>query len=146
MNRNRTSTKTVQRTGATPRLKKNDHQNGTMLNGHNGLSADLFRTNHDLIDTQAIVRLENHWRRDARWQGISRPYSPEKVLRLRGTLAVEHTIAERMARKLWDLLESEDFVPALGALTGNQDVQMAQASPVPHIPTKVYIQPTVSRW
>lgn len=127
MKPSRISTKTVPRTGVKPRLQRNDHHNGTMLNGHNGRSEELIRSGADLIDPQAIVRLENHWNRDARWQGIRRPYGPEKVLRLKGTMPVEYTIADRMARKLWDLLQSEDFVPALGALTGNQAVQMAQA-------------------
>jgi isocitrate lyase len=98
-----------------------------MSNGHNGVSKDLFTTKRTFIDNQTVIRLENHWNRDSRWQGIRRPYSPEKVLRLRGTMLVEHTIADRMAHKLWDLFQSEDFVPALGALTGNQAVQMAQA-------------------
>ncbi|MFC5450335.1 isocitrate lyase [Paenibacillus aestuarii] len=62
-----------------------------------------------------------------RFEGASRPYSAEDVLRLRGTVAVEHTLATRGARKFWELVNQEDFVPALGALTGNQAVQQAKA-------------------
>jgi isocitrate lyase len=62
-----------------------------------------------------------------RWDGIARPYSPEDVEKLRGSLRIRHTLAERGARRLWELLHSEDYVHALGALTGAQAVQMIQA-------------------
>ncbi len=62
-----------------------------------------------------------------RWQGISRAYTPEDVKRLRGTVYVEHSLARHGAQKLWRLLHEGDYVAALGALTGNQAVQMAQA-------------------
>jgi isocitrate lyase len=75
-------------------------------------------------ESQAV---EKQWRNDPRWRGVCRTYTAERVLRLRGTMKIEHTIAERMSRKFWDLLLTERFVPALGALTGNQAVQMAQA-------------------
>ncbi len=64
---------------------------------------------------------------DSRWEGVTRPYSSKDVERLRGSLKVEHTIANVGARRLWDLLKSEDFVPALGALSGQQAVQMVRA-------------------
>ncbi len=79
------------------------------------------------IPTAEVQALENQWRNDARWRGAIRSYSAEKVLRLRGTLKIEHTIADKMARKFWDLLRSEPYINALGALTGNQAVEMAQA-------------------
>src|SRR5437868_11021555 len=62
-----------------------------------------------------------------RFAGIERPYSREDVERLRGTIGIEYTLARRGADKLWKLLQSEEFVPALGALTGNQAVQQARA-------------------
>jgi isocitrate lyase len=62
-----------------------------------------------------------------RFDGIERPYSQEDVERLRGTVQVEHTLARRGAEKLWDLLHTENFVAALGALTGNQAVQQVRA-------------------
>ena len=79
------------------------------------------------IPAEEIKALEQFWRTDRRWEGLVRNYSAEKVLRLRGTMKVEHTIADRMARKLWDLLNNGSYVNALGAFTGNQAVQMAQA-------------------
>jgi len=83
--------------------------------------------NIDLITTEEIRELDNYWRNDPRWRGITRNYSAEKVLRLRGTVKVEHTIADQMSRKLWKLLNSEPYVNALGALTGNQAVQQVRA-------------------
>jgi len=66
-------------------------------------------------------------RYDGRWQGITRPYTKEDVLRLRGTIKIEHTLARMGAERLWELLHSEPYVAALGALTGNQAVQQVQA-------------------
>jgi isocitrate/methylisocitrate lyase len=62
-----------------------------------------------------------------RWDGIERPYTLEDVERLRGTVHVEHTLARLGAERLWELLQHEDYVPALGALTGGQAVQMVKA-------------------
>ncbi len=78
------------------------------------------------LDSQARL-LEQEWRENPRWQGIKRPYQAADVMRLRGTLLVEHTLARRGAEKLWMRLKSQDYVPALGALTGNQAMQMARA-------------------
>ncbi|MBV8352514.1 MAG: isocitrate lyase [Verrucomicrobia bacterium] len=64
---------------------------------------------------------------DRRWQGISRPYQPEDVERLRGSFSVEYTLARKGAERLWHLLHAEEYVPALGALTGNQAVQQVKA-------------------
>src|SRR5262249_45500925 len=62
-----------------------------------------------------------------RWDGIERPYSTDDVERLRGSVVVEHTLARLGAERLWSLLQTEPFVPSLGALTGGQAVQMVQA-------------------
>lgn len=62
-----------------------------------------------------------------RWRGVERPYSWQDVKRLRGSLRIEHTLARRGAEKLWSLLKTEPYVPALGALTGNQAVQQVRA-------------------
>ncbi|MEO3924342.1 isocitrate lyase [Micromonosporaceae bacterium B7E4] len=72
-------------------------------------------------------RLRTEWATDPRWRGVERVYQPEEVVRLRGVVQEQHTLADRGARRLWDLLHQEDFVPALGALTGNQAVQMVRA-------------------
>jgi isocitrate lyase len=78
---------------------------------------------HQLNDTQ----LEKNWKTDARWHGITRPYSAQDVARLRGTIHIEYSLARLGAERLWDLLHSESYVAALGALTGNQAVQQVQA-------------------
>jgi len=67
------------------------------------------------------------WSRDARWQGIERRYTAEDVVRLRGTVHVEHSLARLGAERLWDLLQDAEPVRALGALTGNQAVEMVAA-------------------
>ena len=64
---------------------------------------------------------------DVRWRGITRPYLPADVERVRGSLRIEHTLARRGAEKLWQLLQNEDYVAALGALTGNQAMQQVKA-------------------
>ena len=64
---------------------------------------------------------------ESRWTGVERPYDTAQVLRLRGSVKVAHTLATEGARKLWELLKLEPFVPALGALSGGQAVQMAKA-------------------
>jgi len=74
-----------------------------------------------------IAALENQWRSNPRWQGITRPYKAEDVIRLRGTVQVEHTLARLGAERLWDLLHKEPYVAALGAMTGNQAIQQVEA-------------------
>ena len=71
--------------------------------------------------------IARQWNEDPRWAGISRAYGAEDVLRLSGSVEIRHTLAERGAERLWDLLRSEDFVQALGALTGNQAIQQVKA-------------------
>src|SRR6202020_2249876 len=61
------------------------------------------------------------------WAGITRDYSAQGVIRLRGSVVEEHTLARRGANRLWELLQTEDAVRALGAITGNQAVQMVKA-------------------
>ena len=74
-----------------------------------------------------IAALENQWRSNPRWQGITRPYKAEDVIRLRGTVQVEHTLARLGAERLWDLVHQEPYVAALGAMTGNQAIQQVEA-------------------
>ncbi|MDP8950620.1 MAG: isocitrate lyase, partial [Actinomycetota bacterium] len=62
-----------------------------------------------------------------RWEGIERPYSAEDVARLRGSVRIEYTLARMGAERLWELMRSEPYVKALGALTGNQAVQQVKA-------------------
>ncbi|MDQ3270112.1 MAG: isocitrate lyase [Pseudomonadota bacterium] len=72
-------------------------------------------------------QLRKEWNSNPRWAGIERTYSAEDVVRLRGTVAVEHSLAALGASKLWNSLQREDFVNALGALTGNQAMQQVKA-------------------
>src|SRR5581483_5674730 len=75
----------------------------------------------------AVRELERAWRADERWLGIERGYGAEDVVRLRGSVAVEYTLARRGAERLWRALREEPRVAALGAITGNQAVQMVRA-------------------
>jgi len=75
----------------------------------------------------AIRQLQCAWAEHPRWAGIKRNYSAEDVLRLRGSVTIEHTLARRGAERLWALLGEEPFVNALGALTGNQAMQQVKA-------------------
>jgi len=76
---------------------------------------------------QEAARLADDWKNDSRWDGITRDYSAEDVVRLRGSIREQNTLAYRMADRLWELLQHEDYVSALGALTGGQAVQMVKA-------------------
>lgn len=71
--------------------------------------------------------LTHDWKNNARWKGVLRPYSAEDVLRLRGSIHIEHTLARMGAEQLWDVLTTEPYVNALGAMSGNQAVQQVQA-------------------
>lgn len=74
-----------------------------------------------------INQLEQNWATNPRWQGIRRDYSAADVVKLRGSVQIEHTLARLGAERLWNLLRSTDYVHALGAVTGNQAVQMVKA-------------------
>src|SRR5688572_16891398 len=73
------------------------------------------------------VAMENEWATSERWHGIKRGYTAADVVKLRGSVEIKHTLAERGAKRLWELLHSEPYVPALGAMTGCQAVQQVQA-------------------
>ena len=77
--------------------------------------------------SQQAANLRASWETDLRWADVRRDYSAEDVIRLRGSVVEEHTLARRGAERLWELLHSEDAVRALGAITGNQAVQMVKA-------------------
>jgi len=83
----------------------------------NGKNGNNGKTNHSNTDGST----------NARWSGIMRPYSQDDVLRLRGTIQIEYTLARLGAERLWNLMHSDPYVPALGAITGNQAIEMVQA-------------------
>ncbi|MDX6645052.1 MAG: isocitrate lyase [Miltoncostaeaceae bacterium] len=76
---------------------------------------------------ELAAQLEESWATDPRWSGVERAYSAEDVIRLRGSLPIEHTLATVGATKLWRLLHTEPYINALGALTGNQAMQQVKA-------------------
>ncbi|HLA13192.1 MAG TPA: isocitrate lyase [Pyrinomonadaceae bacterium] len=79
------------------------------------------------MESQDHVTLKNNWTTDKRWQGIKRGYAAKDVVKLRGSVEIKYTLAEIGARRLWELLHSEHYVAALGAMTGCQAVQQVQA-------------------
>src|ERR671913_1177158 len=79
------------------------------------------------MKTDDHVALENEWATSERWRGIKRGYTAADVVKLRGSVEIKHTLAERGAKRFWELLHSEPYVPALGAMTGCQAVQQVQA-------------------
>src|SRR5436190_23099008 len=81
---------------------------------------------HNLFDPH-IADLATMWADDPRWKGVARRYSADEVVRLRGSVQIEHTLARLGAERLWYVLHHEPYVRALGALTGNQAVQQVEA-------------------
>ena len=80
---------------------------------------------------EQVLQLKNDWEMNERWAYVERPYTAEEVVKLRGSLQPEYTLARIGAEKLWNMLHKEDYVNCLGTLTGGQAVQGAQtiASP-----------------
>jgi isocitrate lyase len=80
-----------------------------------------------MTDQLDVARIKKDWAESPRWKGVQRGYTAEDVVRLRGTVHIEHTLARRGADKLWKLMNETPFVNALGALTGNQAMQQVKA-------------------
>jgi isocitrate lyase len=78
-------------------------------------------------DVTPIIEMERDWLENPRWKGVERPYDANEVVRLRGSLTIEHTLARQGAEKLWKRMHEDDYVNALGALTGNQAMQQVRA-------------------
>ena len=101
-----------------PTMNENGNGNGKYAaNGHGKHGTKGHST----------AELARNWKEDPRWQGITRPYTPADVERLRGSIHIEYTLARMGAERLWYLLHTEPYVAALGALTGNQAVQQVRA-------------------
>ncbi len=77
-------------------------------------------------NVQTAESLKTSWHTDPRWRGLTRPYSAEEVLRLRPSVQVKHTLAERGSNRLWELLHTRPYVHTMGAMTGAQAVQMVK--------------------
>src|SRR3954465_9992005 len=93
-------------------------------------------TGEQFVDRKKEIQaLEQDWATNSRWQGIKRGYSAEDVVRLRGSVKIEHTLARLGAEKLWKLCNEKPFVNSLGALTGNQAMQQGPAGrPAVYLP------------
>jgi isocitrate lyase len=99
-----------------------DSANGNGKHAMNGHS-----TCKNIIGGPSAAELEASWKGNLRWRGITRPYSGEDVVRLRGSIQIEYTLARLGAERLWNLLHSDEYVAALGAMSGNQAVQQVKA-------------------
>ncbi len=98
-----------------------DNSNGNgkyTMNGHSAYK--------NIIGGPSAAELEASWKGNLRWRGITRPYSGQDVVRLRGSIQIEYTLARLGAERLWSLLHSEEYVAALGAMSGNQAVQQVK--------------------
>src|ERR1700730_6485161 len=80
-----------------------------------------------MMSRQLVEELTHSWKTDTRWQGVKRPYTAEDVFKLRGSIPIEYTLARLGAERLWNLLHTEPYVAALGALNGHQAVQQVKA-------------------
>ena len=103
--------------------------NGHQHHPFNQRPSEQLRSEQERATQYALAQecLANEWKTNPRWEGVERPYTAEDVLRLRGSIHIEHTLARLGAERLWRLLETETYVNALGAVTGNQAVQQVQA-------------------
>ena len=99
------------------------------FNGNGNSNGNEHPSGHGAAKARdaAFGALEHQWATSARWQGIIRPYSAADVYRLRGSITIEHTLASLGAQRLWELLHTQPYVHALGALTGNQAIQQVRA-------------------
>ncbi len=96
-------------------------------NGHSKHGMNGHGKNRLPMNAFYASELETYWKGNLRWQGIVRPYTAEDVIRLRGSIQIEYTLARLGAERLWNLLHAEPYVAALGALTGNQAIQQVKA-------------------
>src|SRR5262249_52859385 len=99
----------------------------TLLSDHQVNGVRKPEEGRDTSAYTAESGLETVWKHDPRWGGIDRPYSAAEVERLRGSVQIEYTLARLGAERLWNLLHTRHHVAALGALSGNQAVQMVKA-------------------
>lgn len=98
-----------------------------MVNGNGKHAMNGHSNSKHLMSGPSAAELEAGWKGNLRWRGVTRPYSGEDVVRLRGSIQIEYTLARLGAERLWNLLNSEEYVAALGAMSGNQAVQQVKA-------------------
>jgi isocitrate lyase len=105
-------------------VNENGSNNTSPTTSHSSLPNPEERLGQSALAQDCLT---HEWKNNPRWKGIERPYTAEDVLRLRGSIHIEHTLARLGAERLWELLQTEPYVNSLGALTGNQAVQQVQA-------------------
>jgi isocitrate lyase len=108
-------------------MNNSGNGNGKQSNRACGVERVMSGSEHVAQYALAQDCMTYDWATNARWKGVERPYTAEDVLRLRGSVHIEHTLARMGAERLWDLLQADSYVNALGAMTGNQAVQQVQA-------------------
>ena len=114
--------------GATQAVSDTEFVNLPTQKNRPGLSTDFDRSvEADTMTTNRETSITEQWKSESRWMGVTRPYSEKDVAQLAGTVRIEHTLARLGAERLWELLRSEAYVPALGAVTGNQAIQQVKA-------------------
>ncbi|MFZ0863024.1 MAG: isocitrate lyase [Candidatus Sulfotelmatobacter sp.] len=103
-------------------------------NGHSVQPLTPHQIEHSLSDQERVAQyalaqaaMNQDWASNPRWKGVERPYTAGDVLRLRGSIHIEHTLARIGAERLWELLQTDPYINALGAMSGNQAVQQVQA-------------------
>ena len=103
-------------------------------NGNHAQPTTSNQIEHPLSDRERVAQyalaqaaMNQDWASNPRWKGVERPYTAEAVLRLRGSIHIEHTLARMGAERMWELLQTDAYINALGAMTGNQAVQQVQA-------------------
>jgi len=97
------------------------------MSGQHNMNGNSNGNSKHAMNGHRTSELATSWQKDPRWQGIKRPYTANDVVRLRGSIEIEYTLARMGAERLWRLLHTEPYVAALGALTGNQAVQQVKA-------------------
>jgi isocitrate lyase len=102
-------------------------RNGAARAAGNGQARTAAANGHRSAAADQAARLQEHWASDPRWAGVQRTYGAQDVVRLRGSVQEEHTLARIGAERLWSLLHEDGYVNTLGALTGNQAVQQVRA-------------------
>src|SRR5215472_6455311 len=109
-------------------MSSQHNSNGSGKGNHtwNGKGSHSF-SDYTVLNSRSSSELAENWKTHPRWQGVTRPYTTEDVIRLRGSIPIEYTLARLGAERLWHLLHTELYVAALGALTGNQAVQQVKA-------------------
>src|SRR5579862_2670972 len=103
-------------------------------NGNNAQPTTSNQIEHPLSERERVAQyalaqaaMNQDWAANPRWKGVERSYTAEDVLRLRGSIHIEHTLARMGAERMWELLQTDAYINALGAMTGNQAVQQVQA-------------------